>query len=159
MAIKTALEYPWIDMNNLKLVKATLIAPLVTPVMYFVGIYLFGNPSPDGLKDTFTVFMFIAAFSLPVSYAGTIIIGLPVLKLLQRKNRLTAVNLAIAGFVTGGFLFIDIVLLFFGFDHDFLTKQTTALYFLAGGVMGVGVALAFSQVSGITSYLNRNLRY
>ena len=157
MPIKTALEDPWIKMDNLKLVKATLIAPLVTPVIYFTGIYLFGSPSPDGLKDAFTVFMFIAAMSLPVSYAGTIIIGLPVLKLLQSKNRLTAVNLAIAGFVTGGFLFVDIVLYFFGFDHDFLTKQKTALYFLSGGVMGVGVALTFSQVSGITNSFNRGI--
>ena len=76
-------------MEDLKLGRAMLIAPLVTPVLYIIGVYLFSRDVPAGIKDVLSALLFVSAFALPISYVCTIVIGLPVLIWLKNNNALT----------------------------------------------------------------------
>ncbi len=137
-------------LGELKLGRATLFAPLVAPVLYLAGVYLFSPSSSNEPTDVYVGLMLVSAYALPVSYIGTVAIGWPVLKVLQRTNRLTAGNLILTGLVAGGVLFEAFVLLMAGFHFEVLAIPYSVWYFAAGGVMGTGVAYIFSVISGLT---------
>ena len=138
-------------MEDLKLGRAMLIAPLVTPVLYIIGVYLFSRDVPAGIKDVLSALLFVSAFALPISYVCTIVIGLPVLIWLKNNNALTVTTLTSTGLIAGGIVFTGFVVLLAGFDTEILEFPQIAWYLAAGGAMGGGVAYTFSKLAGITS--------
>lgn len=140
------------DMEDLKLGKALLLAPLIAPFMYMVGVYIFSQSVPTGIKDVLSALFFVSAFALPVSYLGTLIIGLPLVVWLKSKGTLTANNLMLGGSLAGGVVFTGFVLLLAGFDLEVLELPQLVWYLAAGGALGAGVSYTFSVISGITRH-------
>ncbi|MCP4091543.1 MAG: hypothetical protein GY746_17410 [Gammaproteobacteria bacterium] len=141
---------PNYDMEDLKLGKALLLAPLVAPIMYMMGVYIFSQSVPSGIKDILSALFFVSAFALPVSYVGTLIIGFPLVIWLKSKGTLTATNLTFGGSIAGGVVFTCFVLLLAGFDLEVLELPQLVWYLAAGGALGAGVSYTFSVISGIT---------
>ena len=86
-------------------VRATLIAPLVVPLLYGgVGVAgAFADPATRGYADhnLWSGLALIFAFASPVAYAATLGVGLPALWLVRRFWRLTFATTVAVGVVVG----------------------------------------------------------
>lgn len=137
------------ETDDIKTVRATIFAPLVAPAMYFSGIMLFDDLSYEG-DERFLLLTLTFSILAPISYAGTILVGIPLLALLRNRNRLTLGRLLVAGFVTGGILFTGYLLVTARLDCGVFALSELVRHIAEGGAMGAAVAYTFSMISGIT---------
>src|SRR5260221_3245415 len=86
-------------------VRATLIAPLVVPLLYWTGSLAgaIADPGRRGYAghNLWSGLAFVFAFASPVAYAATLALGLPALWLVRRLWRLTLATTVAVGLVVG----------------------------------------------------------
>ncbi|WP_227818274.1 hypothetical protein [Nitrogeniibacter aestuarii] len=133
------------DPNNPRLVLATLVAPLAVPVALVVVPVISCACWPF-----YYDLPWILGFAVPVSYLATLLVGLPLTRLLKKKNRLNLQFL-----VAGGTLMGTMVFYIFSVFLGLLLTSSPVLEFstyaaLFGAVLGLLVSLTFGLVAGIT---------
>jgi hypothetical protein len=125
---------------------AAAVAPMAPTVLVVAAAILlphgFGNALP-----------FAIIFSVPTSYLGFFLVGLPLIHLLKRKGYLNFSTLAIAGIAAG-------IVAFAGFSVVFgLMLGSRSSYGAVGAAWGAGfgllVAIVFGLVAGITRRSSR----
>ena len=88
-----------------RVVRATLIAPLVVPLLYWTGSLAgaLADPARRGYAghNLWSGLAFVFAFASPVAYAATLALGLPALWLVRRLWRLTLPTTVTVGLVVG----------------------------------------------------------
>src|SRR5260370_40647584 len=88
-----------------RVVRATLIAPLVVPLLYWTGSLAgaLADPVRRGYAghNLWSGLAFVFAFASPVAYAATLALGLPALWLVRRLWRLTLATTVAVGLVVG----------------------------------------------------------
>src|SRR5260221_797686 len=88
-----------------RVVRATLIAPLVVPLLYWTGSLAgaLADPVRRGYAghNLWSGLAFVFAFASPVAYAATLALGLPALWLVRRLWRLTLATTVTVGLVVG----------------------------------------------------------
>lgn len=117
-------------------IRGLLIGPLVAPVAYWIGVLLFARRDASGL-DWYRALRelgVIVTFGLPVAYAATLLLGVPMLYGLQRLMWLRGTSLVAAG-VLGG---IVVAAVFAAGQQGALFPVIMPLY--AGAVLGALVA-------------------
>ncbi len=124
---------------------ALLISPLA-PVVPFSFMPLVNN------SIQFNLIIFF--FALATSYLGTIIIGLPTVKILKHFNILNLPSLVLLGTISG-------ILVFYlcGFLLDLFLDSKSGFHIstvIWGAAFGFIVSLTFGLISGITSHLKGN---
>ena len=126
---------------NSRFVKAILLSPLI-PVLFISIVVPF--------KNNFQFSILILFSAVVVSYAGTLLFGIPAVMLLKRFNMLNLPILVLFGTVLG--IIILYVALFLlgvvqvsnsGFD------LTAGIW---GAILGFCVSLTFGLIAGITKY-------
>ena len=122
--------------------KAFLIAPLIPVVVACVSI-----PLTMSYFWSFVI-IFLSALS---SYSGTLIFGIPTLKLLKTHGYLNLMTLSLAGTFWGIIVFYLATSLIFGTYNEF--NIITVLY---GAVLGFFVSITYGLIAGITSHLKGN---
>jgi len=144
-------------MNNLHIGRAILFAPLITPFAYLFGALLFMDYRSDN-NDVLITLFFISSFTLPVSYASTLIFGIPIFFLLKKYKKLSIIWLTTCGSIAGMLVFILFVWSMTGFSPNIFHAPQVLYYILAGGFLGGSVAVAFGIISGITKVSSRSQR-
>lgn len=85
--------------------RATLIAPLVVPLLYWAGSLAaaLADPvrRPSAGQNLWSGLAFVFAFGSPVAYAATLALGLPALWLVRRLWRLTLATTVAVGLLAG----------------------------------------------------------
>lgn len=142
---------PEIEMDNLKIGKALLVAPLAAPIVYFLGVLLFTETREQNANEIIRSFFFISAIALPVAYVAVIIVGLPVFTILNGKGALSTKNVVIIGTGAGAALFTAFIWLMSGFGPFVLEPPQVFMYLGAGALLGLVVSFVFAWVAGITS--------
>ena len=89
----------------MRIVRATLIAPLVVPLLYWTAS-LAGALADSGRRgyagqNLWSGLAFVFAFATPVAYAATLALGLPALWLVRHLWRLTLATAVVVGLVVG----------------------------------------------------------
>jgi hypothetical protein len=127
---------------------AVAIAPLGVPALMVAYISVVGRLAGDVLTLSETLQW--SLITLPFSYAGAVIVGLPAALLLHRIGRFQLGWLLVAGFIIGG-LFLYFI---FGPADNFMGKPMDEyllellVKFLFNGFLGVVVAMVFGLVAG-----------
>ena len=84
---------------------AFLVAPLTAPVLYWVTSVGSALADPNrrhaALQNPLMSLVMVLAFGAPIAYAATIVFGVPVYWLLDRRNALRAVPIVATGAVAG----------------------------------------------------------
>lgn len=88
-----------------RFVRATLIAPLTAPVLYWAGTGAVAAADPDRRADVvpnlFHDLPVVMVWGAPVAYVVTVAVALPALWLLRRHGPLTAERTVAVGLVVG----------------------------------------------------------
>ena len=120
--------------DNLNLGLATLVAPLSIPLLMLFEILVFTEEPIGGLNGLALIWATV------ISYVGCLFLGIPIVHVLKRRNRLTVTALCISGFFAGtvvAFLFsilLGATVGFFGVEH--VKLEGVMLIGLAGAVVG-----------------------
>jgi len=85
--------------------RATIIAPLTAPLLYWAGSFAFALADPVRRsyadQNMFGALAVVGAGGAPVAYAATLLIALPALWLLSKIGPLTPGRTMLTGLVTG----------------------------------------------------------
>lgn len=117
-------------------IRGLLIGPLVAPVAYWIGVLMFVRRGSRGL-DWYRALRelgVIVTFGLPVAYAATLLLGVPMLYGLQRLTWLRGTSLVAAGALGG----IVVAAVFAAGQQGALFPVIMPLY--AGAALGALVA-------------------
>lgn len=127
-----------------------LLAPLAAPLLYFAGVLVY-SPVETTIAGLGVGLLFVSVFVAPVSYAGSLLLGLPVIALLRAKGQLSIYSCLLSG-ISIGFVLGGLIAWAFADFKPWSQVATNALLWLAtvGGVLGVSVALCFCFIAGIT---------
>lgn len=84
-------------------IRGLVIGALVAPIAYWIGVLLFARPAGAGFdwSQALRELTAIVPFGLPVAYAATLLLGVPMLYLLRRLRWLKAWTLVVAGAIGG----------------------------------------------------------
>jgi hypothetical protein len=132
-----------------KLVLATLIAPLVAPGLYFIGLLLFELSDTSREIEPMLIFDLVVLFAAPVSYAGMLFVGLPYYAILRKYNNDSFYALTTGGLIIGIVIFF-LTLKFEGIDVGSII--TNAKYYeililvFIGATLGGSVACCFAKI-------------
>jgi hypothetical protein len=129
---------------NKRYLKAILISPIV-PVV-FISIALFPNSN-----SSWNILILLCA--LITSYLGTLLFGIPTIKLLKYYNLLNLPLLVLSGSIMG-IIVLCIAMLLLGL----LLGSTASFNFATvvwGAIFGFCVSITFGLIAGITRRLNR----
>lgn len=126
-------------MNDTRLWRAVILAPLPVPVIY--GLQLL----PGG-SWSWGWFLTIVVMGMLNSYVGMLVLGLPLFRLLQRIGWLSLPTLTFSGGLAGVVIFYLFIKL--------LTWSSTStpfdwLQLIWGAAFGVSVALLFCLIAGV----------
>ncbi|MBT3032051.1 MAG: hypothetical protein KME36_13200 [Candidatus Thiodiazotropha sp. (ex Lucina pensylvanica)] len=142
---------PEIKIENLNIGKALLFAPLVAPIIYFIGVLLFTDTGAQNVRVLMRSFFFVSAFALPVAYVSVIIIGLPTIAILNSKGALSTRNIVMIGAGAGAVLFTAFIWLMSGFGPFVFEPPQVFMFLGAGALQGLVVSFVFAWIAGITS--------
>jgi hypothetical protein len=132
---------------------AAFIAPFAPSLLIIAASVLLNMPDRwpfHGISDFIVTLAFPALFSSP----AFLLLGVPVMHVLQRKDKLSLVNLALAGAVLG---VIASAIYFIGFAYLFDSPLITAhraaltawLYVMPwGAVFGLSVTMTYGLILG-----------
>jgi hypothetical protein len=88
-----------------RVVRASLIAPLTAPVLYYLMALVAAIADPmrraSAGQSALTALALVLAFGAPVAYAATVVVGLPLLWIVRRVAPLTLARTILVGFVVG----------------------------------------------------------
>lgn len=125
---------------------AVMLAPLTGPLLFAVFIVVVGTVGGDplGTLDLLNVTLVAAIYS----YAGSLLIGLPLALLLQRAGKLQIIWIGLAGgFLCGVFVYLV---------HSFLTPDPAwdsvfrlIVYIVLFGPLGGATGLSFGLLAGL----------
>ncbi len=120
------------QIRNLQYLYGLLIAPLAPGIVWPISANILSGETPYSLHEYFFLFM----FSIPLSYVGALLLGVPSFLLLLKLRKLNALTIFLAGAITGGVFFSAIL----GFEVKI---------FVWGIFLGVITALVFAALIGI----------
>ncbi|MBW9259150.1 MAG: hypothetical protein K1566_12120 [Candidatus Thiodiazotropha sp. (ex. Lucinisca nassula)] len=148
---------PNIKMENLKIGKALLVAPLITPILYYLGVLMFTESEVHSPSELLRHFYFISLYALPVAYVAVINVGLPAVVMLNSKDALNVKNIVKIGTVSGATLYTAFLWLMSGFSLMILEFPKVLIYLGSGAILGLSVSFVFAWIAGIASasYANR----
>ena len=132
------------DLKNYRFWVALTLAPLVAPLLFALTWI---NPSEfeftvESLKGFVTVIAAFYVLGTPIAYVVTLLVGIPVFRLLKQRDWVGFVPVSIAGTGIAAFLFLFVWLVWTGFS--FTGGAKTYLLFLPGAVLGgFGVSATF----------------
>ena len=136
---------------------AILIAPLAAPIVYLFALWLFEWTRPSVWNQQTSMAMFKAIWTLfivalPVSYGVFLLLGLPLIWLLNRINKLTFASCTLAAVPLGALVMMAI---FGSWTWSDVYSSAFFFYPVMGGVLGFIVAALFCTLRGITPGMNR----
>jgi hypothetical protein len=128
-----------------RILAAIIVAPLTVPVLIiFISIALAGF-------STFPEVGGVALLSIPISYIGFLVLGLPSFIALQRVGRVTIWMLLITGAVWGVITMHSFITYMFGVSSwQYATLGNTLQLALSGAGLGLCVSATFCFIAGIT---------
>jgi len=109
---------------------SALIAPIIIPVLFFSGRMIFFDRS-DSRYLSKTIFETLIGI-LPFSYLFSFVVGIPVLLILSKINKLNAIALVLSGAMGGALVMIAISICTSGFERFNERGFSVALSALAG---------------------------
>jgi hypothetical protein len=117
--------------DKLRLRLATLVAPLAVPLLILIFVVPFTGESERGLTEAVIVWATIT------SYLGCLVLGLPIVHLLLRLDRLTVANLSLAGFCAGAVVTFFVARVFVGVSGPGnLGAKGVVLFAVIGAIVG-----------------------
>lgn len=127
-------------MSSARTVLAFLVAP-VFPVLF--SLYEYGDiESGNGVS------LLIVLIAFPVSYGASLLVGLPMIKILRRKQLLNIVTVTIGGAIFGAIAFYLFGFLFAALLESSRPVAPNTFELLYGAMLGVLVALPFGLIAG-----------
>ena len=128
----------------------TLFAPLAAPIAYSIGTVVSSGDSSLKIGDVGVVIIFCFAIATPVSYLGSVLLGLPLALILKSRRALSFRNCLISGIGAGGLTFIAFCIATAGpFAQDYPQLSDLSMWFVVGAGLGASVAIAFALIIGI----------
>lgn len=125
---------------NARALIAGLLGPLF-PALFFIILIILTDANKAGLS----ILIFTSVF---FAYLGFFIFGLPSILVLQRKEKLTVVNLTACATVSGVmvyWVFLWLLSLVMGVD---LTLDIIRVLWV-GAFFGAGIAIAYGVIAGV----------
>ncbi len=122
-----------------------LIAPWAAPLGVLIAMVVAENlidGQPLRINPLIEVGVWLHVLGLPIAYAGTVALGLPIVWALKRHQRLTILNVCLIAVPAGIVAMMACVGML-----DFTMPLPTQL--LLGGLSALAVAFAFGIVCGI----------
>ena len=137
----------WI--NTKRSLLAILIAPLVAPILYQLGLLIFVYDAiPDINTFIFEAFMPLLVITLPASYAAMVFIGLPLIWFLKRNDIFSSTSLIICGATCG----IIVMAYIYGPRAWYGARWIEYIwYLLFGCFLGLSVAIVYWRIANITT--------
>jgi hypothetical protein len=131
-------------MSSRRFILAELVAPLAAPSALIVVPVIACACWPF-----YYDLPWILGCSVPFSYAGTLLFGIPLIRFLERKGHLNLQFLVSGGALAGTVVFyIFSVTLGLLLSSHLLAFSAYAAFF--GAILGLCVSLAFGLIAGIT---------
>lgn len=124
------------SISRLKL--AFLLAPMMPSIFFLVSL---------GMSERNTIVMTLL-FTLSFSYLSCLIIGVPLVAILKKKQCLNVVNIVISGAIIGSFVFYLFGFVFVAFLDSSKGLIPIPTELLWGALIGVLVAYPFSLIAG-----------
>ena len=125
-----------------------LLAPLTSPVIYYAGMLLFTDPQIES-GDLITIFFVVSIYALPVSYLGSIVLGIPYVLLLKAKNHLDFWWCSLGAIPLGALAYVVLMLAISSTQSIDIVLLENLWIFSVGGAMGFGIASTFCAITGI----------
>ena len=140
-----------VTINKTRITLATLIAPIVAPIFYVLGVTTIKGPALESITDFFIAVGVVSSFALPIGYMTLIFLGLPIIYFLYKLHKLSFGNVLICGLILGSLGFAFSALALGGLlTSDYIFSNTTLIYLLVGALLGMAVSAVFCFISGIT---------
>ena len=127
-------------------ITALIIAPLMPALLHIVVPVILTFSWPFNGADI-KIILYVA---IVVSYVATILLGIPLLIVLKKSNKLRYLYLNIFSFILGG-LVMFIFAAYFGASMKYSTFDGLVYLFFYGGILAASVAFVYGLISGITS--------
>ena len=126
-----------------------LLAPLVAPILYQLGLILFEYKIVGDLETLINqAFLPLLIIALPISYGAMLFIGLPLIWILKRMHYLNFFVLTICSAIFGSLIMAYI------YGPQSWTNVEFKDYFwypIYGGFLGFAVAAVYCFITGITN--------
>ncbi|WP_198266488.1 hypothetical protein [sulfur-oxidizing endosymbiont of Gigantopelta aegis] len=137
----------------IKPIKAFFIAPLVAPIVYFIGsLILGGSEQINSFKDFYMIALMFFYFAIPVSYAVTAILGMPIYFILMQFKCLSLTSLSLSGMLLGSAVVIFALSAIVGFRDDYTVQEYVWFFFIGAG-LGLSVSYTFARIAGLSRRL------
>jgi len=143
--------YPRIEWAKPRIIIATLITPMITSIILFVGLLIFESSELQSITELIEPFLNTTIITYPVSFLATIIFIIPLLVLLDRFGQMTL------WVVNGSAAFLgSLIPLLFSFVTSALIPSVELLLYISiGAVIAIFMITAFCFISGITYHSNQ----
>lgn len=126
---------------------AILLAPLTASLLFAMFLYVVGTLGGDPLP-LITIFL-MTVFSAAYSYGGAVLVGIPLLLLLRRINRLQIVWLTIGGGALAGVFVFTVHLLFFPVPEPADFVLSLLVHIVLFSPCGAATGLSFGLLAGL----------
>ena len=118
-----------------------LIAPLIAPLLVWLGILAFDIEFPPDFKLALWLLVTTYAVGAPLTYMITVFLGWPLYFTLSELGHLNYKTLAIGASITGGISYLSVMIVLN--SHSVLLMPALAINLCAGAIMGVAVVSIF----------------
>ena len=129
-------------------VKASLIAPLLAPVLYVLIGFLYAWLNHYQHHNLLGSSLIV----LVISYAMTLLFGLPAYLLLKKHHLFSTFRLTVIGLILGALFLLSFFQIISSSDlFEFNDLYKSLQQILLGGFFGGAVAFTFAQLARITT--------
>lgn len=128
---------------------AALCAPVTLPVVYFLSMYYLSGYRDSNEVHLAKLIKEALVGILPISYLASFVMGIPIVYVLSRMNKLSVLGCAIFASLAGLVVGSGITFIYTGpsgYSSPLFARFTVALM---GGCAGLIVALVFGAIAGI----------
>lgn len=125
---------------------AFTFAPLLPSVFFLFALHL-SEPK---------LAIFVLLFSITFSYLPCLLLGIPLIKLLEKRNSLSVVNMTLCGTLSGviTFYILGFVISWMLGSSKSITPELGEL--VSGALLGASIAISFSLIAGFPLFSSKN---
>jgi len=125
-----------------------IVAPLIAPILYQLGLIIFEYESVTSIKIIITnAFLPLLFFALPVSYGATLLFGIPLIWFLKRFGILSFFSVTLCAALAGALIMATI---YGPFSWQNVGWRDYFWYPIFGGFLGFSVAAVYCLITGVS---------
>ena len=120
-----------------------MLAPLLPSVLFFIALH----------PQTVRVTVLMLVLSILFSYVPCLLLGLPLIKVLEKRRSLSIVRLAVGGALIGAVVFCIFGFVLSGLLGSVNNAVSGVRELLSGAVLGLLVAALFGVIAGFPLFV------